>query len=105
MRIDQLVSSPLMGIQLNFSRTLEAFMLHALSPVGSEALTKKFEQLDQMIPTNEQCLDQFYQKFYSVFDDQLSAMVALLSQKELFACQLDISWWLGFSPFQTLENM
>ncbi|XP_073269674.1 lysine-specific demethylase JMJ31 isoform X2 [Primulina huaijiensis] len=69
----------------NFPRTLEAFLLHALSPVGSEVLTKKFEQLDQMIATNEQ--GQFYQKFYSVFDDQFSAMDAILSRKELFACQ------------------
>ncbi|XP_073024922.1 lysine-specific demethylase JMJ31-like isoform X2 [Primulina eburnea] len=73
----------------NFPRTLEAFLLHALSPVGSEVLTKKFEQLDQMIATNEQ--GQFYQKFYSVFDDQFSAMDAILGQKELFACQMQLA--------------
>ncbi|KZV42011.1 hypothetical protein F511_14325 [Dorcoceras hygrometricum] len=69
----------------NFPRTLEAFILHALSPVGSEVLTKKFEQLDQMIATNDQ--GQFYQKFYSVFDNQFSAMDRILNRKELFAFQ------------------
>ncbi|XP_073141034.1 lysine-specific demethylase JMJ31 isoform X1 [Henckelia pumila] len=69
----------------NFPRTLEAFILHALSPVGSEVLTKKFEQLDQTITANEQ--GQFYQKFYSVFDNQFSAMDVILNRKELFAHQ------------------
>ncbi|KAG6434937.1 hypothetical protein SASPL_106582 [Salvia splendens] len=69
----------------NFPRTLEAFVLHALSPVGVEVLTRKFEQMDQRIAPDER--SQFYQKFYSVFDNQFSAMDALLNGKESFACQ------------------
>ncbi|KAL1547193.1 hypothetical protein AAHA92_23699 [Salvia divinorum] len=69
----------------NFPRTLEAFVLHALSPVGVEVLTRKFEQMDQRITPDER--SQFYQKFYSVFDNQFSAMDALLNGKESFACQ------------------
>ncbi|KAG8389298.1 hypothetical protein BUALT_Bualt02G0214800 [Buddleja alternifolia] len=67
----------------NFPRTLEAFILHALSPVGIEVLTRKFEQMDQTIVTEDR--SQFYQKFYSVFDNQSSAMDALLNGKESFA--------------------
>ncbi|XP_057800981.1 lysine-specific demethylase JMJ31 isoform X2 [Salvia miltiorrhiza] len=69
----------------NFPRTLEAFVLHALSPVGVEVLTRKFEQMDQRIAPDER--SQFYQKFYSVFDNQFAAMDALLNGKESFACQ------------------
>ncbi|XP_011079921.1 uncharacterized protein LOC105163313 [Sesamum indicum] len=69
----------------NFPRTLEAFLLHALSPVGVEVLTRKFEQMDQMISAEDR--SQFYQKFYSVFDNQFAAMDALLNGKESFACQ------------------
>ncbi|KAL7112987.1 hypothetical protein ACP275_04G035400 [Erythranthe tilingii] len=69
----------------NFPRTLEAFILHALSPVGAEVLTRKFEQMDQMIGADDG--SQFYQKFYSVFDDQFAAMDALLNGKESFASQ------------------
>ncbi|KAI3449687.1 hypothetical protein Pfo_006352 [Paulownia fortunei] len=70
----------------NFPRTLEALILHALSPVGAEVLTRKFEQMDQMIAADDR--SQFYQKFYSVFDGQFSAMDALLNGKESFACQV-----------------
>ncbi|PIN18449.1 Phosphatidylserine-specific receptor PtdSerR, contains JmjC domain [Handroanthus impetiginosus] len=69
----------------NFPRTLEAFILHALSPVGVEVLTRKFEQLDQIMASDDR--SQFYEKFYSVFDNKFSAMDALLNGKESFACQ------------------
>ncbi|KAL3827993.1 hypothetical protein ACJIZ3_016795 [Penstemon smallii] len=69
----------------NFPRTLEAFILHALSPVGTEVLTRKFEQMDQMIVADDR--SQFYEKFYSVFDNESSAMDALLNGKESFARQ------------------
>ncbi|KAK6141573.1 hypothetical protein DH2020_024674 [Rehmannia glutinosa] len=69
----------------NFPRTLEALIMHALSPVGAEVLTRKFEQMDKMIAADHG--SQFYQKFYSVFDNQFSAMDALLNGKELFARQ------------------
>ncbi|KAK4407182.1 hypothetical protein Sango_0299200 [Sesamum angolense] len=69
----------------NFPRTLEAFLLHALCPLGVEVLTRKFEQMDQMISAEDR--SQFYQKFYSVFDNQFAAMDALLNGKESFACQ------------------
>ncbi|KAL3644909.1 hypothetical protein CASFOL_010089 [Castilleja foliolosa] len=69
----------------NFPRTLEAFIIHALSPVGAEVLTRKFEQMDQIIPEDDR--SQFYEKFYSVFDNQFSAMDNLLNGKESFACQ------------------
>ncbi|XP_051142098.1 lysine-specific demethylase JMJ31 isoform X2 [Andrographis paniculata] len=67
----------------NFPRTLEAYILHALSPVGVEVLTRKFEQMDQMLLADDR--SQFYEKFYSVFDNQFYAMDALLNGKEAFA--------------------
>lgn len=36
-------------LQKNFPRTLEALILHLLSPVGAEVLTCKFEEMDQQI--------------------------------------------------------
>ncbi|KAJ8543140.1 hypothetical protein K7X08_005663 [Anisodus acutangulus] len=67
-----------------FPRTLEALVLHALTPVGSEILTRKFEEMDQLISEDQ---NQFYQIFYGLFDDQSAAMDALLNGKELFAHQ------------------
>ncbi|XP_060181128.1 lysine-specific demethylase JMJ31 isoform X2 [Lycium barbarum] len=68
-----------------FPRTLEALVLHGLTPVGSEILTRKFEEMDQLISGEDQ--NQFYQILYGVFDDQSAAMDALLNGKELFARQ------------------
>lgn len=33
--------------QNNFPRTLEALVLHVLSPVGAEVLTRKFDEMDE----------------------------------------------------------
>ncbi|CAN4093670.1 unnamed protein product [Withania somnifera] len=79
------VHSIFLAMANNFPRTLEALVLHALTPVGSEILTRKFEEMDQLISGEDQ--NQFYQIFYSVFDDQSAAMDVLLNGKELFARQ------------------
>ncbi|KAH0776414.1 hypothetical protein KY290_007825 [Solanum tuberosum] len=63
----------------------EDLVLHALTPVGSEILTRKFEEMDQLISGEDQ--NQFYQIFYGMFDDQSAAMDVLLNGKELFAHQ------------------
>lgn len=34
------------------------------------------------------CRDEFYQLFYSIFDDQYAAMDSILNGKELFAFQV-----------------
>lgn len=70
----------------NFPRTLEALILHILSPVGAEALTRKFEEMDHLI--SEEDRNNFYQVFYGVFDDKFAAMDSILSQKESFACKI-----------------
>ncbi|XP_034228744.1 lysine-specific demethylase JMJ30 isoform X4 [Prunus dulcis] len=70
----------------NFPRTLEALILHLLSPVGAEVLTCKFEEMDQQI--TEEDRNRFYQVFYGAFDDQFAAMDAILNGKELFALQV-----------------
>ncbi|CAL5432913.1 unnamed protein product [Camellia sinensis] len=69
----------------NFPRTLEALILHLLSPVGAEVLTQKFDEMDQR--TAEEDRIKFYQVFYGAFDDQFAAMDAILSGKEAFAFQ------------------
>ncbi|KAJ8547561.1 hypothetical protein K7X08_011147 [Anisodus acutangulus] len=79
------IRSVFLAMADNFPRTLEALVLHALTPVGSEILTRKFEEMDQLISGEDQ--NQFYQIFYGVFDDQSAAMDALLNGKELFARQ------------------
>ncbi|XP_038716741.1 uncharacterized protein LOC120010111 isoform X2 [Tripterygium wilfordii] len=66
----------------NFPRTLETFILHLLSPVGAEVLTRKFDEMDQQ--TTEEDRNKFYQIFYGSFDDQFAAMEAILNGKESF---------------------
>ncbi|KAK9055751.1 hypothetical protein SSX86_026836 [Deinandra increscens subsp. villosa] len=69
----------------HFPRTLEALVLHLVSPVGAEVLTRKFEEMDQL--TNEEDRNKFYDAFYGVFDDQFAVMDILLNGKESFSCQ------------------
>ncbi|KAJ8899452.1 hypothetical protein K2173_018426 [Erythroxylum novogranatense] len=73
----------LLGMVHNFPRTLEAMILHLLSPVAAEVLTRKFDSIDQL--TSEEDRNKFYQVFYSAFHDQFAAMDALLNGKESFA--------------------
>lgn len=68
-----------------FPRTLEALILHVLSPIAAELLTQKFDEMDRQITKGQQV--QFYQLFYSVFDDPNVAMDAILRGKEAFAFQ------------------
>ncbi|KAH1227388.1 Lysine-specific demethylase JMJ30 [Glycine max] len=69
----------------NFPRTLEALVLHVLSPVGAEVLTRKFDEMDQQ--TLEEDRNRFYEVFYSAFDDQSAAMNSILKGKEVFTEQ------------------
>lgn len=39
--------------QHNFPRTLEALILHLLSPVAAEVLTRKFDELDRLISEDD----------------------------------------------------
>jgi len=66
-----------------FPRTLEALIIHGLSPIGAEILTQKFDELDKEVAKEEQ--DEFYRLFYSVFDDQHAAMETILKGKECFS--------------------
>lgn len=75
----------LLAMAHQFPRTLEALILHVLSPIGAEVLTRKFDEMDQQV-TNEQQID-FYQIFYSVFDNPNAAMDVILKRKEAFAFQ------------------
>ncbi|KAK9146583.1 hypothetical protein Sjap_006486 [Stephania japonica] len=75
----------LLAMVHNFPRTLEALIIHTLSPLGAEVLTRKFDEMDRLIPKEER--DTFYMEFYAVFDDQGAAMDAILSGKESFAQQ------------------
>ncbi|KAK9982984.1 hypothetical protein SO802_032509 [Lithocarpus litseifolius] len=75
-----------LAMAYNFPRTLEALILHLLSPVGAEVLTRKFDEMDQQI--TEEDRNKFYQVFYGAFDDQFSAMDAILNGKESFALQV-----------------
>ncbi|KAF6173395.1 hypothetical protein GIB67_027090 [Kingdonia uniflora] len=78
----------LLAMVHQFPRTLEALILHMLSPVGAEVLARKFDQMDGMFIKEDR--DQFYQEFYGVFDDHYAAMDAILSRKESFALQVSL---------------
>ncbi|XP_062085320.1 lysine-specific demethylase JMJ31 isoform X2 [Humulus lupulus] len=80
------LESVFLAMAFNFPRTLEALILHLLSPVAAEVLTRKFDELDQL--KTEEDRNKFYQVFYGAFDDQFAAMDAILNGKESFALQL-----------------
>ncbi|KAG8653920.1 hypothetical protein MANES_05G081900v8 [Manihot esculenta] len=77
------IQNVLLAMAHNFPRTLEALILHLLSPVGAEVLTRKFDEMDQQI--TEENRNKFYEVFYGAFDDQFAAMDAILNGKESFA--------------------
>lgn len=75
----------LLALVNHFPRTLEALILHVLSPIGAEVLTRKFDEMDQLTTKEQQV--EFYQLFYSVFDDPCAAMSEILNKKECFSFQ------------------
>lgn len=84
--IEPLVLKKVLAVMANqFPRTLEALILHALSPASAELLTRKFEEMDHLMSKEDQ--REFYQLFYSVFDDPNAAMVVIIKGKEAFAFQ------------------
>ncbi|KAJ4792436.1 2-oxoglutarate (2OG) and Fe(II)-dependent oxygenase superfamily protein [Rhynchospora pubera] len=68
-----------------FPRTLEALILHMLGPAAAEVLTRKFDEMEPLFTKEQQ--EEFYKKFYSVFDDPAAAMNAILNAKETYAFQ------------------
>ncbi|XP_031474440.1 lysine-specific demethylase JMJ31 isoform X2 [Nymphaea colorata] len=87
----------------SFPRTLEALVLHMLSPAGAEILTQKFDEMDKKTTKEEQyvkvpfavhCIDtllslnEFYSLLYGIFDDRSAVMDAILNRKEAFGFQV-----------------
>ncbi|KAK7393498.1 hypothetical protein VNO78_22056 [Psophocarpus tetragonolobus] len=81
----QTLQDVFLAMVYNFPRTLEALVLHVLSPVGAEVLTRKFDEMDQQILEEDR--NRFYEVFYSAFDEQSAAMNSILKGKELFTQQ------------------
>ncbi|CAN6806297.1 unnamed protein product [Brassica oleracea] len=75
----------LLAMARYFPRTLEALIIHMLSPVAAEVLTQKFDEIDQQ--SGEEDRSQFYREFYGAFDDESAAMDIILTRKETFAFQ------------------
>ncbi|KAK6940765.1 Cupin-like domain 8 [Dillenia turbinata] len=87
----------LLAMVHKFPRTLEALIIHSLSPVGAEVLTRRFDEMDKQLTEDDR--NEFYQLFYGVFDDQFAAMDAILNGKESFASQ----GWLNLCRVASLE--
>nr|GEZ82541.1 hypothetical protein [Tanacetum cinerariifolium] len=64
------------GKTQHFPRTLEGLLLHLVSPVGAEVLTRRFDEMDQLVTEQD-----------SVFDDEFAVMDTLLNGKESFSRQ------------------
>ncbi|XP_020879089.1 uncharacterized protein LOC9307978 isoform X2 [Arabidopsis lyrata subsp. lyrata] len=107
----------LLAMARYFPRTLEALILHMLSPIAAEVLTQKFDEIDQQTGEEDRfcpeallCFyfhtlklesnllslfffsfpilrNQFFREFYGAFDDEAAAMDIILSRKESFAFQ------------------
>ncbi|KAK8957882.1 hypothetical protein KSP39_PZI000529 [Platanthera zijinensis] len=75
----------LLSMVHQFPRTLEALVIHMLSPTAAEVLTRKFDKMDEETTKEQQ--SEFYGQFYSVFNDQYAAMDAILRGKESFSFQ------------------
>lgn len=95
----------LLVMSFDYPRTLEAMILQKLSPLASEILTRRFEEMDA-----EAELDcpqgEFYAQIYSVFDDPGLAMTALVNGKESFAAtalQQVLDGNLGLSCIQPVH--
>lgn len=74
----------LLVMSVEYPRTLEGLILHELSPLACEILTRKFEEMDGA--SDLDCpQEKFYAQIYSVFDDPGLAMVALVDGKESLA--------------------
>lgn len=54
--LPQLYKSHLISFQHKYPRTLEALVLYALSPLGAEILTRKFEEMDQIVAEEDRYL-------------------------------------------------
>ena len=71
-------------MSVDYPRTLEAWILHKVSPLASEILTRKFEEMDD--GSELDCpQEEFYAQIYSVFDDPGLAMAAFVDGKESLA--------------------
>ncbi|KAF3785695.1 tRNA wybutosine-synthesizing protein 5 [Nymphaea thermarum] len=70
----------------SFPRTLEALVLHMLSPAGAEILTQKFDEMDKKTTKEEQ--NEFYSLLYGIFEDRSAVMDAILNRKEAFGFQV-----------------
>ncbi|CAL5206976.1 unnamed protein product [Lathyrus oleraceus] len=81
----QILQNVFLAMASNFPRTLEALVLHVLSPVGIEVLTRKFDEMDEQVLGEDR--SKFYESFYGAFDDQTAAMNSILKGKELFTQQ------------------
>ncbi|XP_058770919.1 lysine-specific demethylase JMJ31 [Vicia villosa] len=81
----QILQNVFLAMASNFPRTLEALVLHVLSPVGIEVLTLKFDEMDEQVLEEDR--SKFYETFYGAFDDQTAAMNSILKGKELFTQQ------------------
>lgn len=95
----------LLSMVHQFPRTLEALVIHMLSPIAAEVLTRKFDKMDQETTKEQQ--SEFYGQFYSVFDDQYAAMDAILHGKESFSFQAFCNvadMYLGVSIDQNRTN-
>lgn len=74
----------LLAMSIEYPRTLEALILHKLSPIASEILTRKFEEMDAA--SELECpQEEFYAQIYSVFDEPRLAMASLVDGKEALA--------------------
>lgn len=92
----------LLVMSTEYPRTLEALILHNLSPLACEILTRKFEAMDEASELD--CpQEEFYAQLYSIFDDPRLAMAALVNGKEALAAmalEQVLDGYLGLSSAQ-----
>lgn len=74
----------LLVMSVDYPRTFEALILHNLSPLAAEILTRKFEAMDAEAELDWP-QEEFYAQIYSVFDNPGVAMATLVDRKESFA--------------------
>jgi hypothetical protein len=74
----------LLGMAAHLPRTLEALLLHYLSPLATELMTNQFEVADDAAGSHEQ-VRSVYEHLYSVCGNRAQLMEALIRRKEVLA--------------------
>ncbi|KVI12401.1 hypothetical protein Ccrd_009168 [Cynara cardunculus var. scolymus] len=88
----------------HFPRTLEALVLHLISPVGAEVLTRKFDEMDQVTNEEERHLRMLWIDFWELkFNDQIHQWKKTFTEIGPSSGHKNADWYLQVEAFSLLQ--